>query len=48
LIEVYDTRSPGPDEALETLARQVLSERTRDYAETFIDLVRDAMASHAI
>jgi glycosyltransferase involved in cell wall biosynthesis len=45
LIEVYDTRAPGPDEALESLARKDLLERTREYADTFIDMVRDAMVS---
>ncbi len=45
LIEVYDTRAPGPDGALESLARKSLPGRTREYAETFVDMVRDAMAS---
>ena len=32
LIQVFDTCSPGPDLALEALARQALPERTRAYA----------------
>jgi glycosyltransferase involved in cell wall biosynthesis len=47
LIELYDTRSPGPDEALEEMARQALPERTRAYAETFVDIVRDSMLARS-
>jgi glycosyltransferase involved in cell wall biosynthesis len=47
LIEVYDTRSPGPDEALEARARELLPARVREYAETFIDIARDAMVSRS-
>ena len=47
LIQVFDTCSPGPDLALEALARQALPERTRAYAQTFLDVVRETMASHA-
>lgn len=45
LIEVYDTRSPGPDESLEALAREALPQRARQYAETFVDIAREAIAS---
>jgi len=47
LIEVYDVRNPGPDKSLEAPAREALPERTREYAETFIDIVRDATVSHS-
>lgn len=46
LVEAYDTRTPGPDDALEAAAREALPARTREYGETFLDHVRDAMAAH--
>jgi glycosyltransferase involved in cell wall biosynthesis len=45
LSEVYDTRAPGPDRALEADAREALPKRSREYAETFVDIVRDAVAA---
>ena len=39
------TRAPrDPTTLLEAQAREALPERTRAYADTFIDIVRDAMA----
>jgi glycosyltransferase involved in cell wall biosynthesis len=45
LIETYDSRSPGPDEALEEAACAALPARTREFAEAFVGIVRDAIAS---
>ena len=48
LVATYDTRSPGPDDALEQAAREALPQRTRDYAETFVEIVSDAIAARSI
>jgi glycosyltransferase involved in cell wall biosynthesis len=45
LIEVYETRSPGPDHELEARARAELPGRTRDYATTFVEIARDAVTA---
>lgn len=42
LVEVYDTRLPGPDEELEATAAGALPERTQRYAADFVDVVMDA------
>lgn len=44
MVEAYDTRSPGPDEALEAEARAAMPGRTRAYAETFLAIAADAKA----
>jgi glycosyltransferase involved in cell wall biosynthesis len=44
LVDVYDTASPGPDRALESAARAALPARTRDYAETFVRIAREAIS----
>ena len=47
MVEAYDTRSPGPDHALEASARAALAERTREYGETFMDIVLEVVAEGA-
>jgi len=47
LQEVYDTRTPGPDVALERRARAELPGRMTMYAEEFVDVVTRAMSDHA-
>lgn len=38
LIEVYEAQPPGPDTKLEALAREQLPERTRRFAQAFVDI----------
>jgi len=44
LVEVYDTRTAGPDRDLEAAARAALPQRTREYAESFLAIAADAVA----
>jgi len=48
LVEMNETRAPGPDEALEAQAREAFPARALAYAETFLDLVRETVATPAI
>ena len=43
LVAVFDTAEPGPDVALEAAARDDLARRTREYAEAFLAIARDAV-----
>jgi glycosyltransferase involved in cell wall biosynthesis len=45
MVEAYDTYQPGPDECLEAAARELLPARMREYAETFLGIVREAIAA---
>ena len=44
LVEVSETTAPGPDDRLEASAREALPHRTREYAETFLDIVDEVRA----
>jgi glycosyltransferase involved in cell wall biosynthesis len=48
LVAAYDTCSPGPDEALEQAAREALPKRTREYAETFVDIASGATTAPTV
>jgi len=41
LIQVYEEAQPGPDLLMEAAARADLPRRTRDFGQTFVDIVRD-------
>jgi glycosyltransferase involved in cell wall biosynthesis len=45
LVETFESRSPGPDHELEQAARDALPRRTRDYAERFVAIAREAVRS---
>jgi glycosyltransferase involved in cell wall biosynthesis len=46
LVKTFAEKSPGPDYALETLAREQLPSRTREFGQTFIAIAREAMESY--
>jgi Glycosyltransferase len=47
LVAAYETRSPGPAKELEEAAREALPQRTREFAETFVGIARDAIVSRS-
>ena len=47
MVEAFETKKPGPDEALETAARQQLPARMRAYGQQFMEILNEAIAELA-
>ena len=43
LVMTFDEKSPGPDYELETLARERLPTRTREFGQTFVEIVQEVV-----
>jgi glycosyltransferase involved in cell wall biosynthesis len=48
LVEIYDKRQPGPDAKLEANAQNLLPIRTRQFAENFIQVTKEAVANNSL
>lgn len=43
MVSIYEKTQPGPNEQLETLAKETLPARTRAFAQTFLEILTDAI-----